>query len=148
MIRRMLLLCLLSIAILSPVSLLAADDADDLKAFQGTWKPTEANLGDNKIDMLVLDTASIVYEGDKYHLKIGDKEEKGSLKLAVEKSPKQLDLFATSGANNGSTFWAIYKIEGDVLNICYSLTPSVRPESFEPDSNTLLYVKWERVKSE
>jgi len=90
--------------------------------------------------------AKIVYEGDKYTLTIGEKEEKGSFTLDPKKIPKQMDIFPTSGDNNGKTLLAVYELAGDKLTICYSLSPSVRPDNFEPASNTLLVVKWERVK--
>ncbi len=123
-----------------------ADNAVDQKLLAGAWKPKAASLGDNKIDEMVLETVTLVYEADKYTLTIGDKIEKGSYLLDAGKTPKALDIFPTEGDNNGKTFLAVYKIEGDKLTICYSLTPSVRPEDFEADSNTLLVVNYERVK--
>jgi uncharacterized protein (TIGR03067 family) len=124
----------------------AADEPDDLKLLAGTWKPKEANLGDNKIEPMLLETATVVYEGDKYTVKVGDKEEKGSFTLDPKKVPKTMDIFPTSGDNNGKTLLAVYELTGDKLTICYSLTPTVRPDDFSPDSNTLLVVKFERVK--
>jgi uncharacterized protein (TIGR03067 family) len=66
--------------------------------------------------------------------------------LDSKKIPKCMDIFPTSGDNNGKTFLAVYELAGDSLTICYSLTPTVRPENFEPNSNTLLVVKFERIK--
>jgi len=149
MTRRMLAWSLLIVAGLCLAPLregFAADEPDDLKLLAGTWKPKEANLGGNKIDAMVLEMAKIVYEGDKYTLTIGEKEEKGSFTLDPKKIPKQMDIFPTSGDNNGKTLLAVYELAGDKLTICYSLSPSVRPDNFEPASNTLLVVKWERVK--
>jgi uncharacterized protein (TIGR03067 family) len=124
----------------------AADEPDDLKLLAGTWKPKEANLGDNKIEPMVLEKATVIYEGSKYTVTIGDKEEKGSFILDPKKVPKTMDIFPTSGDNNGKTLLAVYELTGDKLTICYSLTPTVRPENFSPDSNTLLVVNFERVK--
>jgi uncharacterized protein (TIGR03067 family) len=129
-----------------PFTLVAADDADDLKLLAGAWKPKEANLGDNLIDPLLLDKTTVVYEGDKYTINIDGKTEKGSFTLDPQKVPKTMDIYPTQGDNNGKTFWAVYEINGDKLTICYSLSPGVRPENFEPDSNTLLTVKYERMK--
>ena len=123
-----------------------AEEPDDIKLLAGTWKPKEADLGGNKIDMMVLDSAKLVYEGDKYTLTIGETTEQGTFMLDAKKIPKTLDIFPTSGNNNGKTFLAIYELAGDKLTICYSLSPTVRPENFEPISNTLLLVKYERVK--
>jgi uncharacterized protein (TIGR03067 family) len=138
-------LALLS-ATASPATAAAAEEQDDLKQLAGSWKPKEANLGDNKIDSMVLEKAVVAYEGDKYTITIGDKEEKGTLVLDSKKIPKCMDIFPTSGDNNGKTFLAVYELAGDSLTICYSLTPTVRPENFEPNSNTLLVVKFERIK--
>jgi uncharacterized protein (TIGR03067 family) len=133
-------------AVFSFAAATAADNAEDQKSLAGTWKPKEASLGDNKIDEMVLQTVTLVYEADKYTLTIGDKTEKGSYMLDAGKTPKAMDIFPTEGDNNGKTFLAVYTIDGDSLRICYSLTPSVRPEDFEANSNTLLVVRYERVK--
>jgi len=124
----------------------AADESDDVKQLAGTWLPKEANLGDNKIDQMALDTIRVVFEGDKYTIKVGDKEEKGLFVLDPKKIPKTMDVFPTSGDNNGKTFLAVYELAGDNLTICYSFTPTVRPENLEPASNTLLLIKFERMK--
>ena len=126
---------------------LAADEPDDLKLMAGAWKPTAADLGGNKIDAMVLEKASFVVEGDKYTVTVNEFVEKGSFTLDPKKEPKTLDFFPTQGNNNGKTFLCVYKIEGDVLTICYSLDTVSRPENFEPLSNTLLLVKYERLKT-
>jgi uncharacterized protein (TIGR03067 family) len=139
------LVLVLSATIASAAS--AADDAEDLKLMAGTWKPTAADLGGNKIDAMVLEKASFAVEGDKYTVSVNDFTEKGTFKLDPKKEPKSLDFFPTQGNNNGKTFLCVYKIDGDVLTICYSLDGTTRPENFEPLSNTLLFVKYERVKN-
>ncbi|MDX1944439.1 MAG: TIGR03067 domain-containing protein [Pirellulaceae bacterium] len=135
-------------AVVLLVGAVRADDGDDLKSLQGKWKPIEANLGDNKIDQEVLDKATVEFADDKYTVTIGEMIEKGAILLDPKKAPKQMDIFPTQGANNGKTLWAIYQLEADSLTVCYSLTPGVRPENFDPDTNTLLYVKYQRVKDE
>jgi uncharacterized protein (TIGR03067 family) len=128
-------------------SAVVADEPDDLKLLAGTWKPTAADLGGNKIDAMVLEKASFLVEGENYTITVNDFVEKGSLKLDPKKEPKALDFFPTQGNNNGKTFLCVYKIDGDTLTICYSLDGTTRPENFEPLSNTLLLVKYERVKN-
>jgi uncharacterized protein (TIGR03067 family) len=139
-------LALVVATVFSPAAL-AADETDDLKLMAGTWKPTAADLGGNKIDAMVLEKASFVVEGDKYTVSVNDFVEKGSFKLDPKKEPKALDFFPTQGNNNGKTFLCVYKVEGDSLTICYSLDGTTRPDNFEPLSNTLLLVKYERVKT-
>ena len=76
---------------------------------------------------MVLEKATVAYEGDKYTITIGEKGEMGTFTLDPKKTPKQMDIFPTSGDNNGKTLLAVYQLEGDKLTICYSLTPTVRP---------------------
>lgn len=128
------------------LSAVAADESDDQKLLTGTWKPKEANLGGNVIDPAVLEKAKVVYDKDKYTITIDEKVEQGSFTIDPMKSPKTMDIYPTSGDNNGKTFWSIYELDGDKLTICYSLTAGVRPEEFKPLSNTLLVVKYERLK--
>jgi uncharacterized protein (TIGR03067 family) len=127
-------------------NLQAADPPTELEAIAGKWQPTEADLGGNKIDQLVLDSARVTYEGDKYTIEINNKSERGTISLDPKKDPKAMDIFPTEGENNGKTLLAVYEVKGDELKICYSLSPTVRPENFEPASNTLLLVKFKRVK--
>ncbi len=124
----------------------AADRPSDLEAIAGKWQPTEADLGGNKIEQMLLDSARVTYEGDKYTIEINNKTERGTISLDPKKDPKAMDIFPTEGDNNGKTLLAVYEVKGDELKICYSLTPTVRPENFEPASNTLLLVKFKRVK--
>jgi len=131
---------------LSISSTFAADAAEELKLFSGTWQPKEASLGGNIIDKAVLDKAKVVFDKDKYTLTIDEKVEQGSFTVDPMKSPKTMDIYPTSGDNNGKTFWTIYELDGDKLTVSYSLTAGVRPEDFKPLSNTLLVVKYERLK--
>ena len=126
--------------------MMSAEDQNDQKVLAGAWKPLEANLGGNIIDAMLLETAKVVYEADKYTATVGEKTEQGSFTLDPKKTPKTMDIFPTSGDNNGKTLLAIYQVEGDNLTICYSLTPATRPEEFKPLSNTLLVVKFQRIK--
>lgn len=126
--------------------LAAADPPADLEALAGKWQPTEADLGGNKIDPMLLESARVTYEGDKYTIEVDKKTERGTIVLDPKKDPKAMDIFPTEGENNGKTLLAVYEVKGDELKICYSLSPTVRPESFEPASNTLLLVKFKRVK--
>ena len=128
------------------VSAWSAESADDMKLLAGKWKPIEASLGDNTIDPMLLESASLVYDGDKYTIHVNNQVERGSIVLDAAATPKTMDIFPTEGNNNGKTLLAIYRIDGDRLTICYSITPTVRPDDFEANSNTLLVVKYERVK--
>jgi uncharacterized protein (TIGR03067 family) len=101
-------LVLLLFAMIAPAAF-GADEPDDLKSMAGSWKPTAADLGGNKIDPMVLEKAAFVVEGDKYTVTVNEFTEKGTLSLDPKKEPKALDFFPTQGNNNGKTFLCVYK---------------------------------------
>src|SRR5687767_4345176 len=87
------LIAIVALACILIPATLSADDQDDQKLLTGAWKPLEANLGGNIIDAMLLETAKIVYEAEKYTLTIGEKTEQGAYMLDPTKSPKTMDIF-------------------------------------------------------
>ena len=68
-------------------------------------------------------------------------------RIDSDKKPKHIDLIGTEGDNKGKAAQGIYSIEGDTLQICYTMPGQKRPEQFESkvDSGITLVV-WKRSK--
>ena len=142
---RPILVVLISAA--AAASALAAELTDEQKKLQGSWRPTDARLGDIKIDEETLAKSTVLYEGDRFTITIGDSVQQGTFAIDPKQSPKTLDLFYTSGPNNGSTTVAVYEVDGDNLTVCYSLNSNNRPTELKSEGDqTRLLVKFERKK--
>jgi uncharacterized protein (TIGR03067 family) len=115
-------------------------DAKDDDALQGTWLPATAELGGKMFPDEVRKSIKLVVKDDKYTVTVGDKVDKGYIKLNPSAKPKEMDITGTDGPNKGKTFLAIYEQEGDTLRICYDLIGKSRPTEFKTKEGTSLFL--------
>ncbi|MEZ4688843.1 MAG: hypothetical protein R3A12_01140 [Ignavibacteria bacterium] len=52
----------------------------------------------------------------------------------------KMDIYGKDGVNAGKHFKAIYKLEDELLTICYDLSGMNYPESFETGSSPALFL--------
>jgi uncharacterized protein (TIGR03067 family) len=120
--------------------------ADEWKGLVGTWKVESATL--NGADSSELfKTLVLTMELGKYKVDFGGMIDAGTVKLDLDKKPKQMTIEGTEGTNKGRTHHAIYELDKDTLKICYALDGGPAPKGFESkaDSMTLL-VTYKRDK--
>lgn len=129
----------------------AADDKKneaDLKALVGNWAVEKAEFGGKDITAEFKSLKFEIREGGKYTVELGTKDE-GGFTVKTEKSPKEMDITSTDGANKGKTILAVYKLDGNALTVCYNLDPEkpARPEQFESKTGTKTFlVTYKRAK--
>jgi uncharacterized protein (TIGR03067 family) len=116
----------------------AKDDTSkgDLDKLRGTWLTVSLindgkTLQDEKTPAKEGPTTKLVYEGDKWMIKVGDKTvAKGMLKIDPSKKPKEIDLLDESGMKNEKTKLGIYEIDGDTYKFCLAAAGKPRPTEF------------------
>lgn len=120
------------VAVLLPVGAVLADDnADARKAFQGTWTIVHTKKGDAK-DKEPVTAPTVVFDGDKYKIKAGDKVvEEGTFAVDGSKSPKHIAVAATAGTDKGKKWHGVYEIEGDTLKAVVGPTDKDRPTKYD-----------------
>ena len=139
----------LFLAIALVLSFLSAAWSGDAKddTLQGTWLPSSAELGGKVFPDEVRKTIKLVIKGDKYTVTVGEKVDKGTVKLNPAAKPKALDITGTEGPNKGKTILAIYERNGDTLRVCYDLSGKNRPKEFKTKEGTQLFlVTYKREK--
>lgn len=120
-------------AVLLSATVALADDKndDDRKAFQGTWTIVDRKKGGDK-DKEPLTAPTVVFEGNKYKIKAGDKVvEEGSFTLDGSKSPKHIEVAATEGMDKGKKWHGIYEISGDTMRAVVGPTDKDRPTKYD-----------------
>jgi uncharacterized protein (TIGR03067 family) len=136
---RRLFIALAMFALLAPYSR-SGGDKDKNDSIQGTWLPSAAELGGEKVPDEVRKTIKLVVKGDNYTVLVGTKADKGTLKLDPSAKPKAIDIIGTEGPNKGKTILAIYERSGDTLRVCYDLDGKSRPTEFKTKAGTKLFL--------
>lgn len=119
----------------------------ELKKLQGTWTFESVEAGGKKSPGDAFKGMTVVFEADKYSVKMGDKVvEAATMTLDPSKSPKTLDSKVTDGPNKGKVYLGIYEISGDALKVCFDPEGKKRPTEFNGDSGAQTLVVHKRVK--
>ena len=110
----------------------AKDDASkgDLDKLSGTWLTVSLvndgkTLVDDKAPPKDGPTTKLVYDGNKWKIKVGDKSvASGEFTIDETKTPKEIDIMDETGKRNDKTKLGIYELDGDKYKYCLA-----QPES-------------------
>ena len=132
---------------LSLAAIVRGDEKEDMKAMEGEWTMSAAELGGKPFPDEIAKTIKLVLKGDTYRATVGEQVDKGTVKLDASKKPKAIDITGTEGPNQGKTFPAIYELSKDTLKVCYNLGGAERPTEFKSKDGTQIFlVTYKRAK--
>jgi uncharacterized protein (TIGR03067 family) len=92
----------------------------------GTWVPVKQEFSGAPLPLSAFEKQQLIISDSNYTL-IAESVDKGIIKRTADK----MDLYGKEGVNTGKHFTAIYKLENSLLTICYNLTGSGYPETFD-----------------
>src|SRR5215469_17306823 len=117
----------------------ATTDADDLRAWQGTWGLVSciANGETQKGNM------KWIVSGDRYTIRVDGKSGGDPYPFKLDPRQKHVDVnhHETPKGTYGGRLKGIYEIQGNILKVCYDLKGQRYPTSFDagPGSAQVLY---------
>ena len=119
---------LLTVAVVFLVAAGAQDNDAAIKKdkglLKGTWKFLSFETAEGKVDDV--DTATLVFESDKFEFKKGEDIKKGTYSLNPGGKPREVDFKADDKEMPG-----IYKFEQETLILCVCMDPGqARPNEF------------------
>ena len=92
--------------------------ADDLEAFQGTWKVVGGEANGQEIPDAELPDGTVTFAKDHFEAIVGDDTFEGTFELDADRDPKTIDLAHEKGPHRGQAQYGIYKFEDEKLIIC------------------------------
>ncbi|MBI3512249.1 MAG: hypothetical protein HY064_16435 [Bacteroidetes bacterium] len=114
---------------------LSCNSSKQSYTLNGTWIPTKQEMGGAelphstfKIEVLVLTDSNYVFTAESV--------DKGIVKYTDNK----MDVYGKDGVNSGKHFAAIYKVENNVLTVCYNLAGDKYPDAYETKSNPMYFL--------
>jgi uncharacterized protein (TIGR03067 family) len=136
------LILVLGMPLIASSPTIRADETDDAKLIQGTWKIDPATYKDEKDKDRREELAlwRVIFEGDVMTLKhpirfeeggkkgIEMKIEEGPFGLVKKETPKQINLY---GEMADVLAGGIYELNGDRLKLCWHRKLKKRPTKFE-----------------
>jgi uncharacterized protein (TIGR03067 family) len=128
--------------------LLAADNAQELKKFDGTWTLSSGEADGKPLTEKQLKGGSLVLKGGHYTVTVPDKEKTtGTQKVDATKTPNTIDITDDSGPNKGKTCLGIYEFKGEEFRCVFAPAGKERPSKFSTaaGSGQWLHV-WKKSK--
>ena len=115
----------------------------------GTWSCLSATVDGKPLPKETTDLLRLTLTQNRY------KTEKGlevlfdsTYTIDPAKAPKQINMVGTEGDLAGKQAQGIYTVNSDLLQICYVMPGSPRPERFEsPTGSKAFLVMWKRRPS-
>lgn len=101
----------------------------------GTWKPVRQEMAGNPMPESYFEKQELILSDSNYTFS-AESIDKGIATYADGK----MDIYGKEGVNTGKHFMAIYKLENDMLTICYNLKGDGYPEGFETKDKGLLFL--------
>jgi uncharacterized protein (TIGR03067 family) len=117
---------------LSLAALLAMTSCVPSERLEGTWNGVSATVNGKPFSESTVKLLRLTLTKDRY------KTEKGSevlfdstYEVDRSKQPNQINMVGTEGDLKGKQAQGIYRLDGDTLQMCYTLPGKPRPTGFE-----------------
>ncbi len=105
------------------------------RLLNGTWVPNKQEIGGRQLPQAVFEKQRLIIRDSTYTV-IAESVDKG----VVQYKENKMDIYGKEGVNTGKHFTAIYKMENEVLTICYNLLGDRYPENFETTGKPLYFL--------
>jgi uncharacterized protein (TIGR03067 family) len=106
-----------------------------MNELNGTWIPVKQEMSGASIPEAGFQNQRLIISDSNYTF-VAESTDKGIAKF----SDGKLDIYGKEGVNTGKHFTAIYKLENQLLTICYNLKGDSYPETFDSKGKPLFFL--------
>lgn len=92
----------------------------------GVWKPLKQEMNGKSFPTEILAKQKVTITGNTF-ITEAESVDKGEINYANGK----MDIYGKEGVNQGKHFMCIYKLENNLLTVCYNLNGDKYPDSYE-----------------
>jgi uncharacterized protein (TIGR03067 family) len=135
----------MTVAVVSVLTVHAGDDKKGATPLEGewtalTWRRGDAEIGKDKV------ATELVVKKDTYEYPTGINKisKKGTFKVDEKKGT--IDFTPDDGPAKGKTLLGIYKVDGDMLTLCFTVAGMARPTELKSGERTTVLATYQRKK--
>lgn len=116
-----------------------------LRGLEGTWSFASLAVGGTSMPAAALATSRILIDGDRFRTESPEAVYEGEFDLDVGADPHHLDIHFVAGPEAGVVNRAIFRLDGDDLEICLDPAGGPRPRTFaSPAGGTIAHERLRR----
>jgi len=96
----------------------------------GDWYPIQQEINGQQLELASFENQKLIIIGSSF-IFMAESVDEGN----VTYDNGKMDIYVDTGVNAGRLFKAIYKLENELLILCYDLKGGSYPESFDTSKN-------------
>jgi uncharacterized protein (TIGR03067 family) len=93
----------------------------------GTWVPIKQEMAGTLLPKAAFENQKLILSDSAYT-------------VIAESIDRGMDIYGKEGVNSGKHFTAVYKFENEELTICYNLSGTGYPETFETKGKPMYFL--------
>ena len=120
--------------------------AEEIKKMQGIWNVTAIEANGDALPSEDVTNITVTIKDSTYEVKLNEGTDHGTISIDPSTNPKQMDVHAKSGEDEGRTLRGIYELNGDSMRVIYA-RGGQRPATFDTSGDAgLLMITYKRKK--
>jgi uncharacterized protein (TIGR03067 family) len=113
-----------------------ARHVETLRALEGTWSFERLVVAGNTLPATALAASRILIDGDRFRTESPEAIYEGVFNIDVEAEPHAIDIEFVEGPEAGNTNHGIFRLDGEMLEICLDMSGAPRPATFHAAPGT------------
>lgn len=103
---------------------------EQLRALEGIWAFARLEIDSEVVPASAIAASRVLIDGDRFRTESPEAVYEGIFNINVEAEPHEIDIEFVVGPEAGNWNFGIFRLEGDVLELCLDMNGNSRPVAF------------------
>lgn len=107
-----------------------ASHVTQLRALEGSWSFASLEVEGASVPAAGMQGALLLIDGDRFRMESPGSTYEGVFNIDVDDDPHHIDIEFIEGPEAGNWNYGIFRLDGDILEICLDMQGKPRPKAF------------------